>query len=106
MVEEETESDTRQVSTAASSNEVLEAWRKPPPSVEASMQWREGMESLQREYAEAVRRIEGRVAQRMARLVGQLESSKRHELPPSYPPSDVSYDTEAEPVETDPELIN
>eukprot|EP00435_Cladocopium_sp_Y103_P028827 s1119_g7.t1 len=74
MVEEETESDTRQVSTAASSNEVLEAWRKPPPSAEASMQWREGMESLQREYAEAVRSIEGRLAQRMARLRSQLET--------------------------------
>ncbi|CAK9053658.1 Hypothetical protein SCF082_LOCUS29217 [Durusdinium trenchii] len=106
---DENDSETRQVSTAASSNEAIEAWaapRKPPPSADPSPEWQEAIENLQREYAEAVRSIDSRVAQRMTQLRSQLESFQQHELPPSYPPSDVAPDTEPELVETDPELIS
>ncbi|CAE7567499.1 unnamed protein product [Symbiodinium sp. CCMP2592] len=94
----------------------LEAWAEPrgaaaappPPGGAApTRQWQEAMDSLQREYAEALKSIDFRVNQRMTSLRSQLECSKQHELPPSYPPSDVSRgETDAEMVETDPELIS
>ncbi|CAE7612348.1 unnamed protein product [Symbiodinium necroappetens] len=112
----EDDSETRQVSTAASTNEATEAWAEPrgaaaappPPGGAApTRQWQEAMDSLQREYAEALKSIDFRVNQRMTSLRSQLDCSKQHELPPSYPPSDVSRgETDAEMVETDPELIS
>eukprot|EP00439_Symbiodinium_sp_Y106_P078240 s1163_g17.t1 len=112
----EDDSETRQVSTAASTNEATEAWAEPrvaaaappPPGGAApTRQWQEAMDSLQREYAEALKSIDFRVNQRMTSLRSQLECSMQHELPPSYPPSDVSRgETDAEMVETDPELIS
>eukprot|EP00933_Yihiella_yeosuensis_P051917 TRINITY_DN49898_c0_g1_i1.p1 TRINITY_DN49898_c0_g1~~TRINITY_DN49898_c0_g1_i1.p1 ORF type:complete len:220 (+),score=24.88 TRINITY_DN49898_c0_g1_i1:86-745(+) len=71
-----------------------------------SKAWREALGGLQREYAEVLRGIDRRLADRMDQLDKQLDSSRKHELPPSYPPSDVSCDkpaSEPEMVETDPE---
>mmetsp|Transcript_19988 Transcript_19988/g.41488 ORF Transcript_19988/g.41488 Transcript_19988/m.41488 type:complete len:80 (+) Transcript_19988:349-588(+) len=73
----------------------------------------EGMANLQRDYAEALRRIDDRFSKRMSVLRAELEKSRDHELPPSYPPSDVDSTattsgagrlfSEPEIVETDPE---
>eukprot|EP00930_Biecheleria_cincta_P016016 TRINITY_DN13162_c0_g1_i1.p1 TRINITY_DN13162_c0_g1~~TRINITY_DN13162_c0_g1_i1.p1 ORF type:complete len:197 (+),score=27.86 TRINITY_DN13162_c0_g1_i1:90-680(+) len=77
----------------------------PPPSGAApSKKWRHTLETLQREYSEALKSIDARLNERLARLNAQLENSRKHELPPSYPPSDASRpETEPEVVETDPE---
>ncbi|CAE7299796.1 unnamed protein product [Symbiodinium microadriaticum] len=83
----EDDSETRQVSTAASTNE---AWAEPrgaaaappPPGGAApTRQWQEAMslemekamDSLQREYAEALKSIDFRVNQRMTSLRSQLD---------------------------------
>eukprot|EP00931_Biecheleriopsis_adriatica_P113028 TRINITY_DN87956_c0_g1_i1.p1 TRINITY_DN87956_c0_g1~~TRINITY_DN87956_c0_g1_i1.p1 ORF type:complete len:187 (+),score=41.83 TRINITY_DN87956_c0_g1_i1:51-611(+) len=76
----------------------------PPGGGGPPVQWRKDLESLQHEYAEALKSIDARLNERLARLKAQLESSRTHELPPSYPPSDASrQETEPEVVETDPE---
>mmetsp|Transcript_67553 Transcript_67553/g.187305 ORF Transcript_67553/g.187305 Transcript_67553/m.187305 type:complete len:219 (-) Transcript_67553:84-740(-) len=54
-----------------------------------SEEWREAMAKLQREYAEALQRIDSRFNARMSALKAELSKSREHELPPSYPPSDV-----------------
>lgn len=66
--------------------------------------------ALQHEYAEALQSIDARMSERMATLSAKLEMSQSHNLPPSYPPSDVESAGEVgrsmsnpEMVETDPE---
>ncbi|CAJ1371294.1 unnamed protein product [Effrenium voratum] len=97
--------EERQVSTANEA-QVWAAPRRPPAGAEASQRWLEEMDNLQRDYNEVLRSIDARFSQRMNTLRGQLESSMSHELPPSYPPSDVSRETEPELVETDPEVVS
>lgn len=76
----------------------------PPGGAVPSKKWRQTLANLQREYSEALKSIDARLNERLAWLNAQLESSRKHELPPSYPPSDVSrVETEPKEVETDPE---
>ncbi|CAE8597299.1 unnamed protein product [Polarella glacialis] len=73
----------------------------------ASSEWRQALVDLQHEYSEALQSIDARLGERMARLRAELESSRKYDLPPSYPPSDASSiarsPSEPEVVETDPE---
>jgi len=84
-----------------------------PRSGAPSEEWQEAMASLQRDYAEALRRIDVRINARMSVLKAELEKSRDYELPPSYPPSDLdSFGatsgagrplSDPETIETDPD---
>merc|ERR1712224_733399 len=52
-------------------------------AAEAPEEWRQSLQVLQRKYAEVLRRIDDRTAERSAVLRSQLERSRSYDMPPS-----------------------